>query len=206
MDLAALLGRCDANLAAGRINALDQALLRRWNAGLEYETDSCARRFWQAESREWIELVGRHGANQHYWHEFVQREMTLSELRQTLHEDPREPTPTFVDRALVSHYGFFCDTWHLAGSRFAAACLDRRRLACLDAGMKRLGLPEGRAAADAAILAPVANDAGIHMRIAQGVAAFLETTCDHLDFLGTRVITRRLAEFGNTPASIAIDH
>jgi hypothetical protein len=272
MELGTLLERCAAHMTAKRIDPVDQALLRRWNAGLEYETDPLTRALVHADTRSWDSMITAHEAHRHYWYEFVRDEITIDEFAGFLLENVHYPSflcllerireaqaladsraaideniadehqpephadlmrrlmmavrqraspklpltqsPALVDRTLVFQYGYFCDPWHLVGSVFATERLGTRRVICMGDGLKRLGLDEHErmfttihAACDdhhagdwlERVILPNAVDAGIRARVAQGIAACLETSRTYLDFLANRVVQTRLAAIGSWP-------
>ena len=91
MDLASLLERCAANLKSGHVNAMDRTLLRRWNAGLEHETDSLALRLAATATTGWDDVVTAHVAHRHYWYEFVKDEITIDEMAGFLLENGHYP-------------------------------------------------------------------------------------------------------------------
>jgi hypothetical protein len=92
MDLVSLLERCAANLKAARVNAMDQTLLRRWNAGLEHETDAYALRLSAMGPAGWDAAVTGHEAHRHYWYDFVRDEITLDEMAAFLLENGNYPS------------------------------------------------------------------------------------------------------------------
>jgi hypothetical protein len=127
--------------------------------------------------------------------------------------------PALVDRTLVFYYGYFCDPWHLVGSMFATERLGTRRVICMGEGLRRLGLSEyermfttihaqcdDHHAGDwleRVIVPSTAFDEGICTRIANGLAACLETSRDYLDSLSDRTISERLGSVGSWPGESA---
>jgi hypothetical protein len=91
MDLLSLLERCAGNLKDARVNAMDQTLLRRWNAGLEHETDSLAMRLQGTATADWDSVVTAHEAHRHYWYDFVRDEITIDEMAGFLLENGHYP-------------------------------------------------------------------------------------------------------------------
>ena len=275
---AELLERCAMNLKAGRVNAVDQTLLRQWNAGIERTCERLALRLLETDARSWDEVVTGHDAHRHYWYDFIQEEITIDEIAAVLLENAHYPSflamlarirdvqivadaraaideniadeqqpephaelmrrlmlavkgraradlrltqsPTLVDRTLVFYYGYFCDPWHLVGSLFATERMGTRRVICMGAGLERLGLDDHERmfttihaqcddhhAGDwlARVIVPsIAFDPGIRLRIAQGIAACLDTSRNYLDFLSNRVIADRLAGVGSWPDTRAV--
>jgi hypothetical protein len=119
----------------------------------------------------------------------------------------------------VFYYGYFCDPWHLVGSMFATERLGTRRVICMGEGLRRLGLSEyermfttihaqcdDHHAGDwleRVIVPSTAFDEGICTRIANGLAACLETSRDYLDSLSDRTISERLGSVGSWPGESA---
>jgi hypothetical protein len=91
MDLVSLLERSADNLKSGRVNAMDQTLLRRWNAGLEHETDTFATRLAGTATTDWDNVVTAHEAHRHYWYDFVRDEITIDEMAGFLLENRHYP-------------------------------------------------------------------------------------------------------------------
>jgi hypothetical protein len=92
MELVSLLERCAANLKEGRVDALDRTLLRRWNAGLEHETDPLAARLSATGPEDWDTAVTAHEAHRHYWYDFVEDEITIDEMAEFLLENRNYPS------------------------------------------------------------------------------------------------------------------
>jgi len=113
-----------------------------------------------------------------------------------------ESYASLVDRTLVFYYGYYCDSWHLVGSLYATEALAYHRLQCMDAGLVRLGLDPGdleflrvhlacdedhaREWSECVILPSVRIDPPLRARIAEGIAACLETSARYLDDLCRR--------------------
>jgi Iron-containing redox enzyme len=91
MDLVSLLERCSANLKSRRVVAMDETLLRRWNAGLEHETDAFTACLTATATTAWDGVVTEHEAHRHYWYDFVQDEITIDEMAIFLLENGHYP-------------------------------------------------------------------------------------------------------------------
>jgi len=92
MNLVSLLERCSTNLAEARVDVMDGTLLRRWNAGLEHETDPLAMRLVASGLAEWDAAVTAHEAHRHYWYDFVEDEITIDEMAGFLLENGHYPS------------------------------------------------------------------------------------------------------------------
>ena len=115
--------------------------------------------------------------------------------------------PALTDRTLVFYYGYYRDPWHLVGSVFATERMGTRRVRCMDAGLRRLGLndyelefttthsecDDHHAAdwLDRVIIPSVARMPELMNSIARGIAECLDTSNDYLDFLLRRAIANR---------------
>jgi Iron-containing redox enzyme len=119
---------------------------------------------------------------------------------------PLETYPSLIDRTLVFYYGYYCDPWHLVGSLFTTEVLAFHRLTQMQTGLLRLGLEPADLefirvhlscdedhAGDwsAGVIEPSARlDPRLRARIAQGIAACLETSVRYLDDLSQRACGR----------------
>jgi hypothetical protein len=92
MNFVSLLERCATNLKESRVDAMDRTLLRRWNAGLEHETDSLAMRLAATGAPDWEAAVTAHEAHRHYWYDFVEDEITIDEMAGFLLENGHHPS------------------------------------------------------------------------------------------------------------------
>lgn len=110
--------------------------------------------------------------------------------------------PALVDRTLAFYYGYYCDPWHLVGSLYATEVMAYHRVTRMGRGLERLGLT----AADLVfirihsvcdedharewnvdVIGPsVRVDPSLRPRIAEGIAACLETSAAYLDYLSER--------------------
>jgi len=115
--------------------------------------------------------------------------------------------PTLVERTLVFYYGYYCNPWHLVGSVFATERMGTRRVACMDQGLRRLGLSSHELAfttihsqcddhhasdwLERVIIPSVVLQPDLRRAIAEGVATCLVTSNDYLTFLLRRVVLER---------------
>jgi hypothetical protein len=120
--------------------------------------------------------------------------------------------PSLTDRTLVFYYGYYCNPWHLVGSVFATERMGPRRVACMDQGLRRLGLSSHELAftivhsqcddhhasdwLQRVIIPSVELQPGLRDAIAEGIAACLVTSDDYLSFLLRRVIVERALAAG----------
>ena len=122
--------------------------------------------------------------------------------------------PSLIDRMLVLYYGYYCNPWHLVGSVFATERMGTRRVACMDAGLRRLGLSEHELAFTTihsqcddhhasdwlkrVIVPSIVADSNLRLCIAEGIASCLSTSNDYLTSLLIRVAVER-ASAGRQP-------
>ena len=120
--------------------------------------------------------------------------------------------PSLIDRTLVFYYGYYCNPWHLVGSVFATERMGTRRVACMDQGLRRLGLSNHELAftivhsqcddhhasdwLQRVIIPSVELQPGLRHAIAEGIAACLVTSDDYLSYLLRRVIVERALAAG----------
>jgi Iron-containing redox enzyme len=115
--------------------------------------------------------------------------------------------PSLIDRTLVFYYGYYCNPWHLVGSVFATERMGTRRVACMDAGLRRLGLSDDELAFTTihsqcddhhasdwlkrVIVPSIVSDPDLRPCIAEGIASCLSASNEYLTSLLIRVAVER---------------
>ena len=122
---------------------------------------------------------------------------------------PLEVYPSLVNRTLVFYYGYYLDVWSLIGSLYVTEAVAFHRLQCMNTGLQRLGLDAhelefirihmtcDESHADGwsdGVVGPTLDlDPSVRSRIAEGIAACLETSARYLDSQVQRLKERRVA-------------
>lgn len=117
-----------------------------------------------------------------------------------------ESFTTLIHRALVLYHGYYCEPWNLVGALYASEVMTYHQLAQMDAGLVRLGfdceelefirvllVSDDQNATDWSdeVISPsVRVSPVLRVLIAEGIAAYLETSARYLDDLCIRQIQR----------------